>query len=152
MTGSHAAYVCLCVVFLLNIIPWAVLRNCHYPGGAGGRDRGANSTGKAFGSFGLCELEEWLSKGKSAAAGAVGRALPSGAASVAKSKISQSKQRRKHIQIHWVLIPAGKSLILLLKGGKKGKYCLCTWWNEGGIDLGGSHGYKYSFLYKFFFF
>lgn len=125
----------VCIFFLLNIIPWALLRDCHYPGGAGGRDCGANPAQKVFGSFGLCELEEWLGKGKSAA-------------SVAKSKVSQAKQGRKHTQNHWVLTLAGRSLILPLKGGKKGKYCFCTWWNEGGIELGGDHGYKYSFLYK----
>lgn len=117
-------------------------------GGAGGRDCGANPTWKMFSLFGLCELEEWLSKGRSAAAGAVRRALPSEAASVAKSKLNQGKQGRKHIQIHCVLTPAGKSLVLALKGGRKQKYCSCTWWNEGGVDLGGNRGYKYSFLYK----
>lgn len=44
--------------FLLNIIPWALLRDCLYPGGAGGKDCDANPAQEVFGLFQLCELEE----------------------------------------------------------------------------------------------
>lgn len=91
MKGSHVACVFFCVVFLLNIIPWALRRDCLYPGGTGGKDCDANPAQEVLGLFQLCKLEGWLSQGKSAAACAVRRALPSGAASVAKSKVSQDK-------------------------------------------------------------
>lgn len=44
--------------FLLNIIPWALLRDCLYPGGARGKDCDANPAQEVFGLFQLCELEE----------------------------------------------------------------------------------------------
>lgn len=91
MKGNHVACVFFCVVSLLNIILWALLRDCLFPGGTAGKDCDANPAQEVFGLFQLCELEEWLSQGKSAAACAVRRALPSGAASVAKSKVSQDK-------------------------------------------------------------
>lgn len=91
MKGNHVACVFFCVVFLLNINPWALLRDCLCPGGTGGKNCDANPAQEVFDLFQLCELEEWLSQRKSAAVCAVRRALPSGAASVAKSKVSKDK-------------------------------------------------------------
>lgn len=90
MKGSYVACVFFCVGFI-KCNSWALLRDCLYPGGTGGKECDANPAQEVFGLFQLCELEEWLSQGKSAAACAVRRALPSRAASVAKSKISQDK-------------------------------------------------------------
>lgn len=58
MKGNHVACVFFCVVSLLNIILWALLRDCLFPGGTAGKDCDANPAQEVFGLFQLCELEE----------------------------------------------------------------------------------------------